>query len=62
MSGSDGVAVSAGIYHYLRRVCNTSFSWWGDNLGNLPGPGQRLPAPPRPISKTTTVPWRFYLN
>jgi hypothetical protein len=60
--GSDGVALSAGINHYLKRVCNSSFSWWGDSLDNLPNVGERLPAPPSPISKQTTLKWRFYMN
>ena len=59
--GSDGVALSSGVYYYLRNYANASFSWWGDNLGSLPPPGQPLTPPPT-LTRTSVLKWRFYLN
>jgi hypothetical protein len=33
---SGGVELAAGCHYYLKFFANTSFSWFGDNLGILP--------------------------
>ena len=61
--GTDGVALASGVHHYLRFYANTSFSWLGDNLGNLPPAGEPLPPlPAAGVLKSTRDQWRFYLN
>ena len=61
--GSSGVAMASGVHHYLRRYANTSFSWWGDNLANLPAVGQTLPSPPAGgVRRNTTLKYRYALN
>ena len=61
--GSSGVALASGVRHYLRLYANTSFSWWGDNLANLPMEGFRLPVPPAAgVRRNTTLKYRFALN
>lgn len=55
--------MASGVSHYLRRYANTSFSWWGDNLANLPADGQPLPAPPAAgVRRNTTLKYRYALN
>ena len=43
-NSSSGVAMASGVRHYLWHHANTSFSWWGDNLANLPPPGGAPPS------------------
>jgi hypothetical protein len=63
--GSSGSALAAGVRHYLWHHANASFSWWGDNLANLPteDSGAPLPAPPRTkVRRSTTLKYRMAMN
>ena len=65
ISGSSGSALASGVRHYLWHYANTSFSWWGDNLANLPAEssGAPLPAPPaRKVRRSTTLRYRMAMN
>ncbi len=61
ISGSDAVAISSGIHHYLKYVANCSVSWYGDQLLNIPLYGP-LPQPSAVIYKETTYTFRYYMN
>ena len=37
VKGTSGVALAAGVYHFLKYYCNIHVSWSGDQL-NLPNP------------------------
>jgi len=58
ISGSSGVALAAGVRHYLWRDANASFSWWGDNP---PAVGKALP-PATPATRSTTLKYRMAMN
>ena len=61
--GSSGVALASGLRHYLWHYANTSFSWWGDNLANLPAVGAPLPSPPAGgVRRNTTLKYRMAIN
>ena len=61
--GSSGLAMASGVRHYLWHYANTSFSWWGDNLENLPQPGDSLPSVPAAgVRKSTTLKYRMAIN
>jgi alpha-N-acetylglucosaminidase len=60
--GSSGVAIASGLRHYLWHYANTSFSWWGDNLQNLPRAGESLPSVPGLIRRSTTLKYRMAIN
>ncbi|PIM72849.1 alpha-N-acetylglucosaminidase [Streptomyces sp. JV178] len=47
-----------GVHWYLKYVCGAHLSWNGSQL-NLPA---RLPAPARPLERSTALPHRFALN
>lgn len=46
VTASGGVELASGCHYYLKFHTNTSFSWFGDNLANLPPAGHPLPALP----------------
>ena len=61
--GSSGVAMASGLRHYLWHFANTSFSWWGDNLANLPRAGEPLPlVPAAGLRRNTTLKYRMAIN
>ena len=64
VQGSSGVAMASGVRHYLWNYAHTSFSWWGDNLDNLPpGANGRLTTPPTGgVRRNTTLKYRMAMN
>ena len=63
LRGTSGVALAAGLRHYLFAHCNSSFSWLGDNLA----PAVSSPHLPRITPRTaarrrTALRFRFALN
>eukprot|EP00164_Ancoracysta_twista_P012210 GFYU01019105.1.p1 GENE.GFYU01019105.1~~GFYU01019105.1.p1 ORF type:complete len:777 (+),score=252.94 GFYU01019105.1:67-2397(+) len=59
ISGTDGVALSSGLYHYLKYVCGAHVSWSGDQLSTVPSV---LPKVDSPITRTSNVEYRYYQN
>ncbi|XP_055006392.1 alpha-N-acetylglucosaminidase [Boleophthalmus pectinirostris] len=58
VTGSSGVAVSSGIYNYLKYFCNCHVSWSGDQL-DLPRP---LPKLSGVLRIATPHRFRYYQN
>ncbi|MGK5449937.1 alpha-N-acetylglucosaminidase [Streptomyces radiopugnans] len=58
VSGTSPAVLLTGVHWYLKEVCSAHISWAGRNLG-LPA---TLPAPERPLERSTTLPNRFALN
>ncbi|MEV5613010.1 alpha-N-acetylglucosaminidase [Streptomyces sp. NPDC052225] len=56
--GTTPAVILAGVHWYLKYVCKAHIAWNGDQL-DLPG---RLPAPGKPLEKSTPLPHRFALN
>lgn len=56
--GNTGVAISAGLFSYLKNYCNATVSWGGDQL-NLPSP---LPRVPTPVHTRSVVQYRYAWN
>ncbi|XP_023665054.2 alpha-N-acetylglucosaminidase isoform X1 [Paramormyrops kingsleyae] len=57
-TGSSGVAVAAGVYHYLKYYCSCQVSWSGSQL-SLPSP---LPGVPGVLRLSTPHKFRYYQN
>lgn len=58
MSGTTPAVLLTGVHWYLKYVCGAHIAWNGSQL-DLP---KTLPAPPRPLERSTTLPHRFALN
>ncbi|MGW1888729.1 alpha-N-acetylglucosaminidase [Streptomyces sp. NPDC002004] len=56
--GTTPAVLLAGVHWYLKYVCGAHIAWNGSQL-NLP---RRLPAPARPLERSTALPHRFALN
>ncbi|GGV15714.1 alpha-N-acetylglucosaminidase [Streptomyces spectabilis] len=56
--GTTPAVLLAGVHWYLKYVCGAHLAWNGGQL-NLP---RRLPAPARPLTRSTALPHRFALN
>jgi len=57
--GNSGNVMTSALNYYLKNYCNSSVSWYGDNLSNLP---QQLPALPKKIRVATNYKYCYYLN
>jgi alpha-N-acetylglucosaminidase len=63
LRGTSGVAMAAGLWHYLFNYCNSSFGWLGDNLApSITGPRPHLPRITTAVQKRTAMRFRFGLN
>ncbi|WP_330280064.1 alpha-N-acetylglucosaminidase C-terminal domain-containing protein [Streptomyces sp. NBC_00569] len=58
VSGTTPAVLLTGVHWYLKYVCGAHIAWNGSQL-DLP---KTLPAPPRPLERSTTLPHRFALN
>ncbi|MCF3119464.1 alpha-N-acetylglucosaminidase [Streptomyces arenae] len=58
VSGTTPAVLLTGVHWYLKYVCGAHVAWNGDQL-DLP---RRLPAPARPLERSTSLPHRFALN
>lgn len=58
VAGTSPAVLLTGVHWYLKEVCSAHISWAGSQL-NLP---TTLPAPARPLERSTTLPNRFALN
>ena len=58
IEGNSGVSMSAGLYYYLRKYCNVSTSWTGDQL-HMPA---ILPKPEHAIRLVSAYAHRFTYN
>ncbi|MEV5976092.1 alpha-N-acetylglucosaminidase [Streptomyces sp. NPDC052114] len=58
VSGTTPAVLLTGVHWYLKYVCGAHVAWNGDQL-DLP---RRLPAPTRPLERSTSLPHRFALN
>ncbi|MYW64645.1 alpha-N-acetylglucosaminidase [Streptomyces sp. SID8379] len=56
--GTTPATLLAGVHWYLKYVCGAHIAWNGSQL-ELPN---RLPAPSRPLERSTSLPHRFALN
>ncbi|MFJ9036184.1 alpha-N-acetylglucosaminidase [Streptomyces sp. NPDC102406] len=56
--GTTPAVLLAGVHWYLKYVCAAHIAWNGDQL-DLP---RTLPAPARPLERSTALPHRFALN
>ncbi|WP_030786822.1 alpha-N-acetylglucosaminidase [Streptomyces sp. NRRL S-920] len=58
VSGTTPGVLLTGVHWYLKYVCGAHITWNGGQL-DLP---RRLPAPARPLERSTSLPHRFALN
>ncbi|MEU5577724.1 alpha-N-acetylglucosaminidase [Streptomyces huasconensis] len=58
VSGTTPAVLLTGVHWYLKYVCGAHLTWNGSQL-DLP---RRLPAPARPLERSTSLPHRFALN
>jgi alpha-N-acetylglucosaminidase len=58
VEGTTPAVLLAGVHWYLKYTCGAHIAWNGDQL-DLP---DRLPAPARPLERSTALPHRFALN
>ncbi|MFH8605938.1 alpha-N-acetylglucosaminidase [Streptomyces sp. NPDC018029] len=58
VSGTTPAVLLTGVHWYLKYVCGAHITWNGSQL-DLP---RRLPAPARPLERSTSLPHRFALN
>ncbi|MFE1952920.1 alpha-N-acetylglucosaminidase [Streptomyces sp. NPDC059524] len=58
VEGTTPAVLLAGVHWYLKYTCGAHIAWNGDQL-DLP---DRLPAPDRPLERSTALPHRFALN
>ncbi|WP_199783219.1 alpha-N-acetylglucosaminidase TIM-barrel domain-containing protein, partial [Streptomyces alboniger] len=58
VSGTTPGVLLTGVHWYLKYVCGTHITWNGSQ-SVLP---RRLPAPARPLERSTSLPHRFALN
>ncbi|WP_309030691.1 alpha-N-acetylglucosaminidase [Streptomyces alfalfae] len=58
VSGTTPAVLLTGVHWYLKYVCGAHISWNGSQ-SDLP---RRLPAPGRPLERSTSLPHRFALN
>ncbi|MFF8639644.1 alpha-N-acetylglucosaminidase [Streptomyces sp. NPDC015345] len=58
VSGTTPAVLLTGVHWYLKYVCGAHITWHGSRL-DLP---RRLPAPARPLERSTSLPHRFALN
>ncbi|MBO1333268.1 alpha-N-acetylglucosaminidase [Streptomyces sp. VRA16 Mangrove soil] len=56
--GTTPATLLAGVHWYLKYECGAQIAWNGSQL-DLP---ERLPAPSRPLERSTALPHRFALN
>ncbi|MCX3062809.1 alpha-N-acetylglucosaminidase [Streptomyces beihaiensis] len=59
VEGTTPAVLLAGVHWYLKYVCGAHIAWNGSQLDHLP---RRLPAPSRPLERSTALPHRFALN
>ncbi|MCX4667665.1 alpha-N-acetylglucosaminidase [Streptomyces sp. NBC_01381] len=58
VSGTTPAVLLTGVHWYLKYTCGAHITWNGSQL-DLP---RRLPAPARPLERSTALPHRFALN
>ncbi|MGW1077486.1 alpha-N-acetylglucosaminidase [Streptomyces sp. NPDC002537] len=58
VSGTSPAVLLTGVHWYLKYVCGAHITWSAGHL-DLP---RELPAPGRPLRRSTTLPHRFALN
>jgi alpha-N-acetylglucosaminidase len=58
ITGTTPAVLLTGVHWYLKYVCGAHLTWNGVQT-NLP---RRLPAPARPLERSTALPHRFALN
>ncbi|MFF2851622.1 alpha-N-acetylglucosaminidase [Streptomyces sp. NPDC058001] len=58
VEGTSPAVLLTGVHWYLKYVCGAHIAWNGSQL-DLP---RRLPAPARPLERSTALPHRFALN
>ncbi|MEU1016609.1 alpha-N-acetylglucosaminidase [Streptomyces sp. NPDC005898] len=58
VTGTTPAVLLTGVHWYLKYVCGAHITWNGDQL-DLP---RRLPAPVKPLERSTSLPHRFALN
>lgn len=58
IKGDTPVAMASGLNWYLKYFCNSHISWEGKQI-NFP---EELPKINHPITKTSTLPYSYYLN
>ncbi len=62
VAGTSQAVLLTGVHWYLKYVCGAHFTWsglHGSQTDRLPA---RLPAPARPLERSTALPHRFALN
>ncbi|MER6392639.1 alpha-N-acetylglucosaminidase [Streptomyces sp. NPDC001523] len=57
--GTSGATLLTGVGWYLQHVAGADIGWPGDSLGMLP---ERLPAVPKPVTRSALVAHRYALN
>ncbi|MBL1096913.1 alpha-N-acetylglucosaminidase [Streptomyces coffeae] len=58
VAGTGPAVLLTGVHWYLKYCCHAQLTWSGDQL-NLP---RTLPAPHRPVRRSTALPHRFAFN
>ncbi|HTJ48141.1 MAG TPA: alpha-N-acetylglucosaminidase [Cyclobacteriaceae bacterium] len=58
LRGNNGVAVASALYYYLKEYAHCQITWNGTNLKI----GNKLPALPEKIHKTSPYEYRYYMN
>ena len=59
ISGNSQISLAVAFNYYLTKFLNSSISWTGDNLANIP---TVIPLDFEPISKTRTFKFTYYFN
>lgn len=57
--GNSQISLSVGFNYYLTKYLNSSISWTGDNLDDIP---EVIPLDINPTTKTRTFKYTYYLN
>ncbi|TVL89925.1 alpha-N-acetylglucosaminidase [Streptomyces sp. SAJ15] len=59
VAGTSPAVLLTGVHWYLKYTCRAHVSWSGDQLERLP---EELPAPRRPVERSTALRHRFAFN
>lgn len=59
ISGNSQISLAVGFNYYLTRFLNSSISWTGDNIANIPN---IIPLDISAITKTRSFKYTYYLN
>ncbi|KAF9109037.1 hypothetical protein BGX27_008059 [Mortierella sp. AM989] len=61
IEGATISGLGAGLYHYIRNVCQVDMSWAGDRFNDMPATPPSI-SKPEGIIRASFVPWRYYMN